>query len=62
LAVKSRHPEWGAKAALNLGVTLRDADDPVHAAAAYQLAIDSGHRVYAPQASFNLGLMLAGQG
>ena len=63
LAVNSRHPEWGTKAALNLGVTLRDADDPVRAAAAYQLAIDYGRDAwYVLGAALRLGELLHGHG
>ncbi|MEO7260943.1 MAG: tetratricopeptide repeat protein [Jatrophihabitantaceae bacterium] len=45
------------QAAFNLGVLHDEQGDPDAAAAAYQLAVDSGHPDQAPMAAFNLGVL-----
>ncbi|WP_408650757.1 tetratricopeptide repeat protein, partial [Jatrophihabitans sp.] len=50
------------EAAFNLGVLRKEQGDPDGAAAAYQLAIDTGHPDTAPQAAVNLGMLRKEQG
>jgi arabinogalactan oligomer / maltooligosaccharide transport system substrate-binding protein len=49
-------------AAFNLGVLRQEQDDLGGAAAAYQVAADSGHAESAPAAAFNLGILLFERG
>jgi tetratricopeptide (TPR) repeat protein len=49
-------------AAFNLGLLLESQGDAEGAKAAYQRAIDSGHRDAAPMAAFDLGILLQAQG
>ena len=49
-------------AAFNLGLLLQEQGDPTRAAAAYQVAIDSGHAEVAPTAAINLALLREEQG
>jgi tetratricopeptide (TPR) repeat protein len=54
----AEHPS----AAFNLGYLYETQGDYSKAAAAYQLAVDSGDTEHAPAAAYNLGLMLEGTG
>src|SRR5450631_4345310 len=61
LAIHSGHADEAPKAAVQLGVLRAGQGDPVGAARAFQLAIDSG-RAEAPKAAVQLGVLRAGQG
>ncbi len=54
--------ETDPSAAVNLGLLRKEQGDPAGAAAAWQLAIDSGHADYAPMAAVNLGGLRQEQG
>ena len=49
--------DGSVEAALNLGMQREEQGDVAGAAAAYQIAIDSGHADWAPKAAFNLGFL-----